>query len=939
MAKYSVLIFMFLLFLSNNLYSQNYSVTGSVFDPNKKDPLISATVQVYSGDKLFGGVITDIKGNFTIKEVPRGNYSLTISYVGYKTYKTNFRVIDRLVDLKIITLTPDDVKLGEIVSEGIAQPVVQNADTTEYHSSAYKVNKDANADELVAKLPGVTVEDGKVTAQGEEVRTVLVDGRQFFGNDPNAVLRNIPAEIIERIQIFDKQSEQSEFTGFNDGNATRTINVVTRVDSRNGIFGRLNAGYGTDQKYSASGSMNYFNNEQRLTVVAQTNNINEQNFSSDDLMGVMAGSAGGGRGGNMRSAGGMGGNRQGGPMGGNRDAANFMVNARDGLTKTNAFGLNYSDNWARSIEFSGSYFFNMTNNEADSKINRFYYPASGIDDQQYDEVSNSESKNINHRINFRMVYTIDTMNSIILSPRFTYQGNDGSNIMLGRTFSSERDINFSNSSTSSNLSAINSSTDLLYRHRFQTTGRTISSRINFQLNNNYGDNKQFSEDIFYDQLAFADITDQIGNLDKNGTGILFNLSYTEPVGDRGQVQVMGEVNNSKDESETKIFSKNIFENNYSDLDTSLTNKYVRNYNTRALSTGYNYRGEKFSLNGGFRYNYAELSNDQEFPRSFNLTKNFNSFLPYFNFRYGERRVSEISLDYRATNNAPSVTQLQNVLNNSNTLQLSIGNPDLSQDFRHNLSLRYTLTDPKTYSTLFLIFSGTLTQNYIASERIIASRDTVINGIALNPGVQLSMPINLDGYKNFRSIVTYSTPVRWLLCNFNINFSYNTSITPVKQNGVLGSTNSSNYALGIVVTSNIDPSIDFSVSSTNTYNNIKSDFNNSNRQNYFSQRTRVRLYYDFYNGSIVQTDFNYRYDGGMSQNENPNSYTWNISLRQKLFKDNSGELKLSVNDVLNKTSNINRNVTEAYYEDVNTNVLGRFYMLSFTYSLRSFGIRN
>ena len=934
---YAMYILIVGIIFNQKSFSQQYSVYGYIFDGAKKEALISATVQVHSGTRLIGGVITDTKGKFIIPEIPKGNFSLSVSYVGYKSYKTNFEVIDKSIDFKTISLSPSVVKLNEVTIEGKAQPVVQNKDTTEFNAIAYKVNKDANADELVTKLPGVTIDDGKVTAQGEEVKNVLVDGKQFFGNDPNAVLKNIPAEIIDKIQLYDKQSDQSEFTGFDDGNKAKTINVITKVRYRNGIFGRVGGGYGTEDKYTGSGSANYFKNEERLSMVGQVNNINEQNFSVDDMMGIMSG--GGRRGGFTRPGGGGGAGgaaRTGGGMGGGRETSNFMVSAKSGLTETKALGLNFSDMWLNKIDFTGSYFFNKTSNDAATDLNRVYYQVSGLD-QAYNEHSSSSSSNINHRMNFRMNYQMDSMNSVLVTPQFSFQGNDGESFMKGRTFSSIKDINSSNNLSNSNLDAYDASAEFLFRHKFAEKGRTISARMRLERNSNTGNNKLNSENIYYNNLYQSDTIDQRANLDKNENDISGNLVYTEPLGSNGQLQLMTNISHSNSKSDMKTYDLTAILMNNNKLDTSLSNLYEKNYNTQGVGLGYGFRSEDIMFTGGINYNLSKLENDQVFPYSASMSKNFTSFLPYFMFRYGQRRVQEIMADYRVSNNEPSVTQLQNVLDNSNTLQLSIGNPNLKQDTRNSMSLRYSKTNPDNYSAFFLLFSGTITQNYIGYEKIVAVRDTTVRGIKLNTGTQLQTPINLDGYKNFRSMATYSSPIEFLMCNLNLNLSYTYSKTPVIQNSVSGFTNSSSYALGFVISSNIDEDIDFSISSTNTYNNIKTDFRTSGSQNYFGQRTKFRIYYDIFSGIIIQTDLDYKYDGGMSSGTTPNSYSWNASLRKKLFKNDRGEIKLSVYDILKKSSNVTRNVTDTYYEDTNTNVLGRFYILSFNYSIRAFGV--
>ena len=213
------------------------------------------------------------------------------------------------VDLGKIYIAPGEYEMGEVEIVEKGTILVQKEDTTEYFADAVKTNPDATAGDLISKMPGITVQDGKVQAHGEDVKNVFLDGKPFFGDDPNTVLKNVPAEIIERIQVYDKQSEQAEFTGFDDGNTSKTINIITRVRFRNGTFGKLAAGYGDQERYSTGGNLNFFNDKQRVTLLGQLNNTNEQNFSNEDLLGVMGDGGGGRGGGGMRPRGGGGGGR------------------------------------------------------------------------------------------------------------------------------------------------------------------------------------------------------------------------------------------------------------------------------------------------------------------------------------------------------------------------------------------------------------------------------------------------------------------------------------------------------------------------------------------------------------------------------------------------------------------------------------------------------
>ena len=274
-------------------------------------------------------------------------------------------------------------------------------------------------------MPGVTVLDGKVQAQGEDVKQVLVDGKRFFGDDANAVLKNIPAEIIDKVQVFDKKSDQSQFTGFDDGNTSKTINIVTKAQFKNGVFGKAFAGYGYEDKFKGGATINVFKGNRRITVLAQSNNINEQNFTAEDLVGV-ASSSGSDGGGRRRGGGGQGG----GGNGTNNPTENFQSNTQNGINTTSLFGINYADKWGKKTEVTASYFFNWTQNDSKSSLLQQYILGSN-NGLIYNETNNTNSDNFNNRINFKIETKIDSMNSIIIQPKLSFQTNQSEKNLLG----------------------------------------------------------------------------------------------------------------------------------------------------------------------------------------------------------------------------------------------------------------------------------------------------------------------------------------------------------------------------------------------------------------------------------------------------------------------------------------------------------------------------
>ena len=927
-------VFLITLFLSANLFSQTRIISGQVADSLTKENLISANV-ILKNLSTFerSGTTTDKNGVFRFEGIKNGRYNLIVSYVGYKTFQTDIEIKNRSIDLEKILLSPTDIETKEVEVIGKVPPVVQNADTTQYNSDAFKTNKDATAEDLVQKMPGISVQNGKVQSQGEDVKKVLVDGKPFFGDDPSAVLKNVPAEIIEKIQVFDQQSEQAQFTGFDDGNSSKTINLITRMKFRQGTFGKLTAGYGNQDKYLSNGNINIFNGDQRITLLGQVNNINQQNFSNEDLLGVMS-QSGGRRGGFSRPPGGGGGSSRGGNFRGGGSASDFLVNAQNGLTNTKSFGVNYSDKWSDKLDVSGSYFFNLTNNDAESITNRDY-SLNSTAPQNYAENNSSISKNINHRFNLRMNYQIDSVNSILLEPSLTAQINDGNSNIFGRTNSGLTNLNSTSSLFSSNLSAINFSNQLLFRHKFETRGRTFSVNLNTAINNNKGDNNLYSENTYNTNLALSDTLDQISNLDKKGKSFSPRIIYTEPLSDNSILQLGSSFTYSKDESDQKTFS-NAANNNYNLLDTSLSNNYNKIYNTQSYSTGYRYRKDKIMLMANLNYNISQLKSEQVYPFAATTQKTFNSVLPSFMFRYNISRDKNFRFFYRTNNNDPSVEQLQNVLDNSNALQLSIGNPNLKQDYTHSFFMHYSQINMRNLNSFFVLLGGTFTQNYIGYNTIIAQSDTtVLNNVYLAQGTELKTPVNVNGYANLRSFFTYGSPIYFLKSNLNLNLSANYSRTPGVINGFTNFANSTTLGAGFVLSSNFSENLDFTLSSSSNYNIVKNSVNESNNKNYLSESAFLKFYWLMWEDFTLQSNFNYQYNGGYSESYDPNSYLLNASLGKKLFADNSGEIRFTASDILNKSSNVQRTVSDSYIEETQSNVLGRYFMLSFIYNVRNF----
>jgi hypothetical protein len=278
-----------------------------------------------------------------------------------------------------------------------------------------------------------------------------------------------------------------------------------------------------------------------------------------------------------------------------------------------------------------------------------------------------------------------------------------------------------------------------------------------------------------------------------------------------------------------------------------------------------------------------------------------------------------------------------VLDNSNPIQMSIGNPELRQDYRHSLNLRYMSMDMETYNSIFLMLNGSFTNDYIGSSTIIAGRDTMMyRGVVLNPGAQISVPVNLNGYFNIGTSLVFSRPLQLIKSVLNLNLDANYTRIPGMINYSEGFSNSNAYTFGVVLSSNISPDLDFTISSSSSYNKIRSDLRTGYKDESFTENAGLRLRLQFWDGFIINNNFSYRYDNGLPEEYNRNIYLWNMSIGKKIFSNNQGEIRLSAYDILNKNTNIQSTNTATYTQDLRSNTIGRYFILSFTYQLRAFG---
>ena len=904
-------------------------MSGSLTD-NTGNFIPGAIIKVTTIDSLYvGGASSDSIGNFSLSLSPNQKYILKFSYLGYSNRYKRIETFNEPLQLGKILLKETAKNLTEVEVKTTQTRGEQKGDTTSFNSETFKTNPDATAEDLLKKMPGVTSDNNGVKVNGETVQKVLLDGKPFFGDDPNAALKNIPADIIDRVEIFDKMSDQSAFSGFNDGNQQKTINLLTKKGKNVGYFGKVYGGYGADEtydfkndgRYNAGATLNSFNVKRRVSLLLLSNNINQQNFSSSDITGAIS---------NTGQSSGRGGSGGGGRPGG-ESSGSLLTAPQNGNSATQSAGLNYSDAWGKKVTVSSSYFFNYTDNKNRSDITRNYFTENGL---VYKQTNDDQNINQNHRANVKFEYAIDSLNKLTITPSINYQNNTAksnltaSNIIFGDKF-------LSNTTTNSKINNIgyDFSNSILYQHKFAKRGRTVSLNINTQLTEKNNNGTYYSLNNYADTSASG--LDQTFDTYSNTKKVSGNLSYTEPLNKNAQLQISYNPSYTNGLSNKKTIDFDTLTYAYDDFNSALSNKYTNVYITQRGGLSYKYKKEKLNYTIGADAQQATLRGEQTFPVEFEINKSFQTILPNAQMNYRFSKSKNLRINYRTSTNIPSITQLQNVIDVSNPLQIKSGNSDLKQTFENTLFSRFGGFNTQPSRNAMIFIRGNYINNYISNATYILKSDSIIQGYTAKSGSQLTKPINLNGYYTASAFFVYGFPVAKIKSNLNINGGVTYNHIPSLINYEINISDNFAYNAGLFIGSNISKNIDFSLGYNGTYNTIVNSVQKQSNNNFVTHATTFKANWLFLNGFVLNTDVVYTLYNGLSQSFNQEYYLWNAYFGYKFFKDKSLEAKVSVFDILNQNRSIGRTVTGNYTEDFNTTVLKRYFMFTLTYTFKKF----
>ena len=920
-------------------HAQATSLRGKFQDPSTQavvpGVLVKLTSMADTSDVHRATAKDD--GTFEVTGLGVHSYRLEATRLGYAPLRTIIRVTKKDQDAGVLALATESVPVGGITVTESPAPAVQKADTTEYRASAVKTQKDATAEDLVQKLPGVTMESGQIRAQGEPVRQVLVNGRPFFGSDPTAAMRNLPAEVVDRIQVYDRQSDQAEFSGFDDGQSQRTMNFVLR-DQR-AKFGRLYAGGGDQDRYQAGGNASFIHGASRVTLIGMSNNINQRNFSLQDLFG--SGGAGGPR---IMTFGGGGGGRPGGGQmirfgggfggGGSFDPASFLVNQQQGISTTHSGGVNYSGQWGRKLAVTASGFLNDTNTENLQTLTRQYLPPQDST-AFYDQDAITNGKNGNQRFDARIEWTIDSLNSVILQPRAYFQNTKSTNDAnasnsseLGQLLSASR------GATTDDNDGNNLSNRLTVRHRFAKRGRNVSADLNLGHTQRNGNGAQRSLSDYYLGTAVSDTVDQQTTGHSVTSSYSARIAYTEPINKALQAQAIYYPSGTHSTSDARGYDYDPITGAYAVPESALSNSYVsRNaVQNGGLAVLYTHHVWKLLTNVSFQR--QGLRSEQTFPGSEIIDRDFDNWLPSMTLTGSFANRRNLRLAWNTSSTAPSISQLQNVVNNANPLALTTGNPALKPAYNHSISLRASEADPSRSRSKFLFMNVTHTSDPIANSTFTAPFDTTVGGIFLGRGTQLTRPKNLSRSWNGNLFGVWSRPLSFVKSILSLNGGLTYTRTPTEINTATNI--ASTYAIrpGVVLASNISQNLDFTVSYWCTYTISRNSLTTGNTGDYFTHSAGLRLNQVVGPGIVLRQEVNHNLTTGVPTAYGQDVLLWNLTIGKKFLKDDRGEFRITTSDVLRQNRSVSRSVTETYVQDSRDQALGRYVQAVFTWSFRS-----
>lgn len=968
----AILTFMFL--AGTQAFSQ--SITGTLLDRESGDPLPYATLSIYPAGSASTNdgtplkyVLSDVNGKVLMEKVKPGNYKIKIDLLGYKTIVQQIKLGQQGLDLGVILVHQDSKVLDAATISDVGNPIIVKKDTIEYNASSFKTSDNDMLIDLLKKLPGIEVEsDGSITANGETVKKITIDGKTFFLDDPQLATKNIPSKIIEKVKVIEKKSDQALFTGIDDGDEETIIDLNIKPGMIDGWFGNVMGGGGhdipsninnlNDWRWQGAGMIGRFTDKSQLSVILNGNNTNNRGFN--DMAGSMMNSIRGGGGNRMGRGGGGWGGRE------------------SGITTSWMGGINGSWNLLdNKMELAGNYLYSGTDKYLNEKSQKQNFLDNG-NTLYSDELGDSYTRNQGHRAGVRLDHKFSKNTSLLFEPQFNYGYGDYIDyskfvtdlVPAGETERQRTNDGFTETSGKNNNWKFNGR--LLFRQRLGAPGRTISLNVNWDIN----DNKLNGLNQSLTQAEDTTTVNQqiIGH--EQGTSLSGNLVYTEPLYNN---VLFLEVNykyswnrrtNTKDVYNA-LGEQEFWEDDKGNIhfktptawatqkDSTYSNDIVNNYQTHRAGANLMYQKKKFMAQLGASFEQAitdNVTNGKTFSTS------VPNWAPQASLRYEINDNNNIRLNYFGQSTQPSTSQLMPVIDNSDPLKMSLGNPYLKPYFSHNVRGSYRFTNKKNFVTVNAFFGGGAVQ------------DPVINTTWYDKnGVQYSIPLNgpTTGNANLRLMINAPIAKSKFSIYSMTNFRYTNGASYIIRDGKYEEMNSYfddpnnpkqfNYErfneeviepgrLGELFKTNITNSLRFferlrfmyrcnlvelSVSGRTQMNKSWYSVSTSSESLTWNNQVQGTMNWTIPGGVGLVAEYNYNwYNGYTAQSQIDPSHILNVEISKLLFKKKV-TLAIKGYDLIGQSRNINISDTDNYHMETSNNTLGRYIILSLTYRFGNF----
>ena len=971
MPKIVLFLLLSLVFLTAE--SQRLTIRGKVADSLSGKGLASATISlVKAGDSaLVTFTIADTAGNFRMEAGGGSVYLLSVSYTGYVPV---WKPLDDLPRSGVFEA--GDIFLSQAgqlqaaVVKGRRPPVEINNDTIEFNAENFKTQPNAVLEDMLKKIPGVTVEtDGTVKVNGQTVRRVLVNGKEFFTGDVKMATKNLNADAVDKLQVFDRKSDQAAFTGVDDGNSEKTINIQLKKDRSYATFGKVGAGVGGDWhgagnegfgaggmgggagvgsegfgagagnegRYDGQVNINRFKGDEQLSFLGMANNTNRQGFSLMDVLNFTGELSWG-----MRNGGGGisiqtsdAGSNNGLPVTG-------LGQSQQGIATTMAGGLNYNNSWDKGrTSLNSNYTASKIRLEPDNE-SLVQTPATGgmpgsggnepgVAGNSYSTQDSAHTVHdiVQQRLGAILDRQLDPSFSFRLTPTLVWQH---SNKEQQENYSSYAPdtalLNEGFSNTGTGPGAVNFTTDLLLRKKLPKKGRTLSADINITYNHSSESGNQLSDNSFYESgvIPTDSNINQLYHRDAVTRSLGGNFTYTEPLGLRSLLALNAFLNVNTGNTDKSTIGYNAASGKYDQPDSLLSNHFGSDYRYGGGGISFRSNLKKLSLTAGAVLQAATL-HAMNLSGGSSVRQSFTDVLPNAILQYHITQTKNIRLEYGTYTTQPSVVQLQPVPDLSNPLDISTGNPVLKRTYNESLIFNYISANfAKRKSLLFLLGLSDAANAIVQSDSVTAY------------GTRMTMPVNSNGVGNLLSNLEYGWPVRkWhaqLEAGGFFIYSWNVGFVNGDKNNIRTVTFKPNISVTYNEGDKLDLELTAAVSLNTGWYSPEPDLNTD----YMQQTYGVNMTNYLPAGLSLHNEFSYIFNTGRQPGYNTNMALWNLSVAKSLLRHDRGEVKLSVMDLLNQNSGITRSIGQGSIQDEKYNVLRRYFLLSFTYSLNKSGLK-